>query len=60
MLSDEHPEMGYVSPKTLGGSPVGIMIYVEDVDTILIEPSNQVAWRLSRCRINSMEIALAP
>ncbi len=33
MLSDEHPEMGYVSPKTLGGSPVGIMIYVEDVDT---------------------------
>ena len=33
MLSDEHPEMGYLSPKTLGGSPVGIMIYVEDVDT---------------------------
>ncbi|HET9479537.1 MAG TPA: VOC family protein [Pyrinomonadaceae bacterium] len=34
MLSDEAPEMGFVSPKTLGGSPVGIMIYVEDVDTI--------------------------
>lgn len=34
MLADEHPEMGHVSPKTLGGSPVGIMIYVEDVDTI--------------------------
>lgn len=34
MLSDEFPEMGFVSPKTLGGSPVGIMIYVEDVDTI--------------------------
>ncbi|MFN2513194.1 MAG: VOC family protein [Pyrinomonadaceae bacterium] len=33
MVSDEHPEMGYLSPKTLGGSPVGIMIYVEDVDT---------------------------
>ena len=34
MLSDEFPEMGHVSPKTLGGSPVGIMIYVDDVDTI--------------------------
>jgi len=34
MLADEVPEMGYKSPKSLGGSPVSIMIYVEDVDTI--------------------------
>ena len=34
MLSDEHPELGYTSPTTLGGSPVSIMIYVDDVDTI--------------------------
>ena len=34
MLGDEQPEMGYKGPKSLGGSPVGIMIYVEDVDTI--------------------------
>ena len=34
MLADEFPEMGFVSPQTLGGSPVGIMIYVEDVDTV--------------------------
>ncbi len=34
MLSDEYPEMGFNSPKTLGGTPIGIMIYVEDVDTI--------------------------
>jgi PhnB protein len=33
MLSDEHPEMGYRGPKALGGSAVGIMIYVDDVDT---------------------------
>jgi PhnB protein len=32
MLSDEHPQMGFVGPATLGGSPVSIMIYVEDVD----------------------------
>ena len=34
MLSDEHPEMGYVGPTTIGGSPVSLMIYVDDVDTI--------------------------
>ena len=33
MLSDEHPEMGYVGPQTLGGTPVSLMIYVDDVDT---------------------------
>ena len=34
MLADESTEMGYKSPTTLGGSPVSIMIYVDDVDTI--------------------------
>ena len=34
MLADEFPEMGYKSPTTLGGSPVSLMIYVEDVDTV--------------------------
>lgn len=34
MLSDEHPEMGYVGPTTIGGSPVSLMIYVDDVDTV--------------------------
>jgi PhnB protein len=34
MLADEYLDMGYKGPQTLGGSPVSIMIYVEDVDTI--------------------------
>ena len=34
MLADEFPEMGYKSPQTLGGSPVSLMIYVADVDTL--------------------------
>jgi PhnB protein len=34
LLSDEFPEMGVVSPQTLGGSPVGIQLYVEDVDAV--------------------------
>lgn len=34
MLADEYPEMGYRGPKSLGGSPIGLVIYVEDCDTI--------------------------
>jgi PhnB protein len=34
MLADEHPEIGFVSPRTLGGSPVTIHIYVADVDAL--------------------------
>lgn len=33
MLGEESPEMGCRSPQSLGGSPVGILLYVEDVDT---------------------------
>jgi PhnB protein len=32
MLADEHPEMDALSPQSIGGSPVGLMIYVDDVD----------------------------
>src|SRR5437764_13391146 len=34
MIADEYPEMGYKGTQSLGGSPVSIMIYVDDVDTI--------------------------
>jgi PhnB protein len=32
MLADEQPSMGYVGPKALKGTPVSLMIYVNDVD----------------------------
>ena len=32
MLSDEYPEMGHSGPKTIGGTPVTISVYVKDVD----------------------------
>jgi PhnB protein len=35
MLSDEYPEMNIRGPKALGGSPVGIYIYVEDPDLVV-------------------------
>ena len=34
MLSDEYPDMGNVGPKTVGGTPVTLSIYVDDVDVV--------------------------
>lgn len=39
MLADEHPEMGARSPQTIGGSPVSIYVYVEDVDALTKQAS---------------------
>lgn len=32
MLADEFPERGYLSPQAYGGTPVSILLYVENVD----------------------------
>ncbi len=32
MLADEHPEMGIEGPRSVGGTPVTIHVYVEDAD----------------------------
>jgi len=32
MLADECPESGLRSPQSLGGTPVSVLVYVEDVD----------------------------
>src|SRR5260370_2270876 len=34
MLADEFPEMGARSPMSLGGTPVPILLYVNDVDAV--------------------------
>ncbi len=34
MLSDEVPEGGIRSPRSVGGTPVMLSVYVEDVDTV--------------------------
>ena len=34
MLSDEMPDMGMRGPKALGGTPVTMSVYVEDVDDV--------------------------
>ena len=47
MLADEYPEMGHVSPQTLGGSPVLLHIYVEDVDAT-VERAVSAGAKLTR------------
>ena len=34
MLADEHPEMDAVGPKTVGGTPVSLHVYVDDADSV--------------------------
>lgn len=34
MLADEFPDIGALGPKTIGGSPVTIHVYVADVDDV--------------------------
>jgi PhnB protein len=34
MLADEHPEIGAHGPRAVGGTPVSLHLYVEDVDTV--------------------------
>lgn len=34
MLADEHPEMDAHGPKSVGGTPVSLHVYVEDADSV--------------------------
>ena len=34
MLASEFPEMGVLAPKSVGGTPVSLMVYVENVDEV--------------------------
>jgi PhnB protein len=46
MLSDEFPDMGNRAPKSVGGSPVSIMVYVEDVDATFAKALEKGATEL--------------
>ncbi|MCX5010350.1 VOC family protein [Streptomyces sp. NBC_00555] len=46
MLADEYPDMGFRSPKSVGGTPVTLHVYVEDVDAVFAEALAQGATEL--------------
>jgi len=35
MLADENPQTGIMSPKTIGGASSSMLVYVENVDTVI-------------------------
>jgi PhnB protein len=35
MLADEFPEINHRGPHSLGGTPVGLMLYIENVDAVV-------------------------
>jgi PhnB protein len=47
MLADEAPEMDIRGPKTVGGTPVTICVYVEDVDAV-VERATAAGARILR------------
>ncbi len=46
MLADEMPGMEFKSPLSMGGSPVGLILYVEDVDACMARAVSQGARSL--------------
>jgi PhnB protein len=46
MLADEHPSMGYRGPRSLGGSTVSILLYLEGVDKVFERAVTAGARRL--------------
>lgn len=35
MLADEAPDLGYLGPTSIGGTPVGLHVYIKDVDSVV-------------------------
>lgn len=46
MVSDAFPEMGFVGPKSIGGSPVMLNVYVPDVDAVFAQALGAGATQL--------------
>jgi PhnB protein len=47
MLADEAPQMGYRSPQSIGGTPVSLMLYVQEVDKV-VDRAVKAGARLER------------
>lgn len=59
MISDESPKMDFRNPATIGGTPVHVYMYVEDVDRIFAQ-ANAVGATAMIPLTNSGATAPAP
>lgn len=46
MLADESPDIDYLGPKSIGGTPVTLSVYVEDVDAVFAKAVQKGAKEL--------------
>lgn len=46
MVADETPEMNYLGPKAVGGTPVTLSVYVDDVDAVFAKAIDNGATEL--------------
>ena len=46
MVADEYPDMGFLGPKAIGGTPVTISVYVTDADAAFTEALSRGATPL--------------
>ena len=61
MLADESPEMGNKSARNLGGSPISLMVYVEDVDARVAQaPDDQALRRRTNATLRRIARLLVP
>src|SRR5215831_16114988 len=60
MLADEHPEMDFRSPRALGGTPVMLHLYVDDVDTVVGRAVTSGTWPRIRKTFRWTRSASAP
>jgi PhnB protein len=50
MLADEYPDWGALSPASVGGTPVSLHIYVDDVDAVVKRAEQQGATVLRQAK----------
>lgn len=47
MVADEFPDLGFRGPRSIGGTPVNLYVYVEDVDAVFAEALSRGATEVS-------------
>jgi uncharacterized glyoxalase superfamily protein PhnB len=52
MLAEENPEMGARGPKSFGGSPLMLHLYVKDVDAMVEQAAKAGAKIVRACKIS--------
>jgi PhnB protein len=50
LVADEYPDFGALSPTAIGGTPVNLQLYVDDVDAVIANAERHGATVLRRAK----------